>query len=183
MGELTNLFSRYQAGDREVFDRIFAILYPQLTRLARIRLSAGKRMTLVDTSGLVHEFYLRSLRAGRVQVEDRAHFMAYAARVMRCIIIDFARHRQAVRRGGDQVKVTLNTDIADGADSAEQRVIDIAEAVDALASIDQRLASVIEMQFFAGFTTVEIAQVLGVNERTVRRDFEKARLLLSAEMQ
>jgi RNA polymerase sigma factor (TIGR02999 family) len=140
-------------------------------------------MTLMDTSGLVHEFYLRCVRTGEVRVEDRAHFMAYAARAMRCIIIDFARQHQAARRGGDRAKLTLNTDIAEGTDSAEQRVIDIAEAVDVLAQVDERLASVVEMQFFAGFTTVEIAEVLGVNERTVRRDFEKARLLLSAELQ
>jgi RNA polymerase sigma factor (TIGR02999 family) len=183
MGELTNLFSAYQAGDRAVFDRIFAILYPQLTRLARARLRGGKRITLMDTSGLVHEFYLRCLRTGEVRVEDRGHFMAYAARVMRCIIIDFARQHQAARRGGENAKLPLNTDIAEAADSAEQRVIDIAEAVDALAQVDERLANVVEMQFFAGFTTVEIAAVLGVNERTVRRDFEKARLLLSAELQ
>jgi RNA polymerase sigma factor (TIGR02999 family) len=181
MGELTDLFSAYQAGDREAFDRIFELLYPELTRLARARLQGGRRMTLMDTCGLVHEFYLRVLRAGKIQIANRAHFMAYTARAMRSIIIDCARQQQA-RRGGGVQEVTLNTDVVDQLGNPEDQIVEIAEAVDALARVDRRLASVIEMQFFAGFSALEIAEVLGVNERTVRRDVEKARLLLSAEL-
>jgi RNA polymerase sigma factor (TIGR02999 family) len=179
MGELTESFSAYRAGDRDAFDRIFAALYPDLTRLARARLRAGKRMTLVNTTGLVHECYMRFLHAGKIQVENRAHFFAYSARVMRSIIVDFARQRRAEQRGGDLAKVTLDTNLAEGIFAAEDRVLEIAEAVDALAHLDERLASVVEMRFFAGFTEAEIATILGVTERTVRRDFEKARLLLA----
>jgi RNA polymerase sigma factor (TIGR02999 family) len=183
MEDLSELFAAYQAGDREVVDRLFALLYPDLMRMARARLRAGRRLTLVDTSALVHELYLRLVRTGRIRVENRAHFMAYTARVMRSIVVDFARQHRAARRGGDLARVTLNTSIGDGEEYPEERVMEIADAVDALAKIDQRLATVVEMQFFAGFTAAEIAKVLGVNERTVRRDFEKARLLLSVELQ
>jgi RNA polymerase sigma factor (TIGR02999 family) len=182
MGELTELLSAYQAGERAAFDRIFELLYPELTLLARARLQGGRRVTLMDTCGLVHEFYLRALRAGKIQVATRAHFMAYTARAMRSIIIDFARQQQSARRGGGVQEVTLNTDVAERLGHPEDQIVEIAEAVDALARVDRRLASVIEMQFFAGFSAFEIAEVLGVNERTVRRDVEKARLLLSAEL-
>jgi len=182
MSDLTESFDAYRGGDRSALDKIFAALYPDLTRLARARLRNGQRMTLVDTSGLVHECYERFLRAGRVQVENRAHFFAYSARVMRSIIVDCARRRSAEQRGGDAAKVTLDTSIADNAIAVEDKVLEIAEAVEGLAKLDERLASVVEMRFFAGFSEVEIAQVLGVTERTVRRDFEKARLLLAAAL-
>jgi RNA polymerase sigma factor (TIGR02999 family) len=182
MGELTDLFLTYEAGDRAAFDRIFSLLYPDLIRLARARLRGGRRLTLMDTSTLVHELYLRFMRAGQIPAESRAHFMAYTARVMRSVIIDFARRQQAVRRGGDLAQVTLDTEIEAADAYPEDRVMDIAGAIDALARIDERLASVVEMQFFAGFTAAEIAGLLGVNERTVRRDIEKARLLLSVEL-
>jgi RNA polymerase sigma factor (TIGR02999 family) len=182
MGELTESFAAYQAGDRGAFDRIFAALYPDLTRLARARLRGGRRLTLVDTSVLVHECYMRFLRSGQIQVENRAHFFAYSARVMRSIIVDFARQRQSEQRGGGLVKVTFDTALAESIAPPEDRVLEIAEAVDSLASLDERLASVVELRFFAGFSEAEIAAVLGVTERTVRRDFEKARLLLAAAL-
>jgi RNA polymerase sigma factor (TIGR02999 family) len=182
MGELTESFSAYQAGDRDALDKIFAALYPDLTRLARARLRGGQRMTLVDTSGLVHECYERFLRAGRIEVQSRSHFFAYSARVMRSIIVDCARRRSAEQRGGDLAKVTLDTNVAENAFAVEDKVLEIAEAVEGLARLDARLASVVEMRFFAGFSEVEIAEVLGVTERTVRRDFEKARLLLAAAL-
>ena len=182
MGELTEHFSAYQAGDRSAFDRIFAALYPDLTRLARARLRGGMRMTLVDTSGLVHECYMRFLKAGEVQVENRAHFFAYSARVMRSVIVDCARQRQAEQRGGGLAKVTLDTNIAENVAAAEDQVLELAQAIDALAKLDERLATVVEMRFFAGFTEAEIAGFLGVTERTVRRDFEKARLLLASSL-
>jgi RNA polymerase sigma factor (TIGR02999 family) len=182
MDEFTDLFSSYQPGNREAFDRIVAALYPDLMRLARARLRGGRRLTLLDTSAVVHEFYLRAQRSGQIEVENRAHFMAYTARVMRSIIVDFARQRQAARSGGELVKVAFTTDLEDGDGYPEDRVMEIADALDALSRVNERLASVVEMQYFAGFTSAEIARLLGVNERTVRRDFEKARLLLSVEL-
>jgi RNA polymerase sigma factor (TIGR02999 family) len=183
MGELTEAFLAYQAGDRAAFDRIFAAMYPDLTRLARSRLRAGQRMTMVDTSMLVHECFLRFLNTGQVKIENRAHFFAYAARVMRSIIVDYARKRQAEQRGGDLDKVVFDTALAESlAVPPEDKVVEIAEAIDRLAKLDERLASVVEMRFFAGLSEAQIAALLGVTERTVRRDFEKARLLLAAAL-
>jgi RNA polymerase sigma factor (sigma-70 family) len=106
--------------------------------------------------------------------------MAYTARAMRSIIIDFARQQLSARRGGGVQEVTLNTDVAKQPGIPEDQIVEIAVAVDALARVYQRLASVMQMRFFAGFSAFEIAEALGVNERTVRRDVAKARLLLSA---
>jgi RNA polymerase sigma factor (TIGR02999 family) len=183
MSELTEAFRAFQAGDRMAFDRIFSVMYPDLMRLARSRLRAGQRMTLVDTTMLVHECFLRFLNSGQVLIENRAHFFAYAARVMRSIIVDYARRRQAEQRGGDMDKVAFDTAMAESlAIAPEDKVIEIADAIDELAKLDDRLASVVEMRFFAGFTEAEIAAALGVTERTVRRDFEKAKLLLAAAL-
>jgi RNA polymerase sigma factor (TIGR02999 family) len=183
MSDLTRAFAAYQAGDRAAFDQIFAAMYPELLRLARSRLRAGQRMTLVDTTMLVHECFLRFLNSGQMQIESRGHFFAYAARVMRSIIVDHARRRKAEQRGGDLDKVPFDTALADSLSiPPEDRVLEIAEAVDRLAKHDERLASVIEMRYFAGFTEAEIAGALGVTERTVRRDFEKAKLLLAADL-
>jgi RNA polymerase sigma factor (TIGR02999 family) len=179
MSDLTVLFSAYQAGDRAAFDRIFAALYPELTRLARSRLRSGSRMTLLDTNVLVHECYLRFVNSGEVQVENRGHFFAYCARVMRSVIVDAARQRKSLARGGDAAKVTLDTELAERIGAAEDQVLQIAEAVDDLARHDERLAAIVEMRFFAGLTEAQIAESLGIHERTVRRDFEKARLLLA----
>ncbi len=183
MSELTESFAALQAGDRGAFDRIFATLYPDLIRLARSRLRRTQPMTLLDTTMLVHECFLRFLNSGKVRIEDRAHFFAYAARAMRSIIVDQARRRQSERHGGDLDRVALDTDLADSAGlAAEDKVVEIAEAIEGLARLDERLASVVEMRFFAGFTPGEIAKVLGVTERTVQRDFEKARVILCASL-
>lgn len=183
MSELTDSFAALHAGDRSAVDRIFATLYPDLIRLARSRLRRSQPMTLLDTSMLVHECFLRFLNSGQVRIEDRTHFFAYAARAMRSIIVDLARKRQAERHGGALERVALDTDLLEsGALAAEDKVVEIAEAIEALARLDERLASVVEMRFFAGFTPGEIAQVLGVTERTVQRDFEKARVILCASL-
>lgn len=183
MSELTASFAALQGGDRGAIDRIFATLYPDLVRLARSRLRRSQPMTLLDTTMLVHECFLRFLNSGQVRIEDRAHFFAYAARAMRSIIVDEARKRQSERHGGGLDRVELDTEVADGvAIAAEDKVVEIAQAIEELAALDERLASVVEMRFFAGFTPGEIARVLGVTERTVQRDFEKARVILCASL-
>lgn len=183
MGDLTEAFRAYQGGDREAFDRIFAAMYPDLTRLARARLRGGQRMSMVDTTVLVHECFLRFVSSGQVRIESRAHFFAYAARVMRSIIVDYARRRKAEQRGGGLDRVELDTELLESlAVPPEDQVIEVAQAIDRLARLDERLAGVVEMRFFAGFTEAEIAAVLGVTERTVRRDFEKARMILAVSL-
>ena len=174
---LTQLIHRAQAGDREAVDSLYAATYADLRRLARVRLRAGRRNTLLDTGSLVHESYVRFAVASRLQLEDRVHFMRWAAQVMRSVIIDFARRRLAGRRGAGATRVTLDADVI--ADTAgEEEILGVHRALERLSAIDPRLAQVVEMRYFAGLTEPQIAETLGVAERTVRRDWHKARLLL-----
>jgi RNA polymerase sigma factor (TIGR02999 family) len=158
---------------------LFPELYNELRRLARSRLSGNVRPTLLDTSALVHEAFMRMERGG-VNVSSREHFMAYAATTMRSIVIDFVRRRKAERRGGDLQRVTLDTLAAEqlGA-STDEEILEVHEALGTLAQVDMRLVKVVEMRYFAGLTDLEIGAALGVTDRTVRRDWERARLLLA----
>ena len=158
---------------------MFAALYPELRAIARARLAPHRRGTLVDTTMLLHECYLKFLRAGGLAAEDRAHFMAYAAQVMRSVVVDAVRASLRERRGGDAVHVPLDTGLAEALALPEEEVLDIDRALTDLAALEPRLARVVELRYFAGLKESEIAQALGVTDRTVRRDWEKARLLLA----
>ena len=140
-------------------------------------------MTLLDTTSLLHESYLRLVGAQVAAGVDRAHFFAYAARVMRSVIVDFARARMAERRGGEAERLVLDTGIAATFAAPDNDVLRVHEALEVLAKADERLARVVELRYFGGLTEPEIAQVLGTSERTVRRDWEKARLLLLAALE
>lgn len=178
---LTALIRRANDGDDAALGQLFEVAYDDLRRMAHRRLSNAGREASLDTCALVHESYLRFAQAGELKVQDRAHFFRYASRVMRSVVVDLARARLSERRGGDVLHVTLDTllqeRIADGAGAAE--ILCIHETLDELARLDERLVRVVEMRYFAGFTEREIAESLGVTERTVRRDWEKARLLLA----
>jgi RNA polymerase sigma factor (TIGR02999 family) len=158
---------------------LFPALYNELRRLARSRLADGGRHTLLDTSALVHEAFLRMQRGGGVEVKDREHFMAYAATTMRSVVIDFVRRRSAERRGGVAEHVTLNTVAAQSLGASDDEILAVHNALDTLAKVDARLVQVVEMRYFAGLTDAEIGTALGVTDRTVRRDWDRARLLLA----
>ena len=180
MGDITGLIQRARGGDKPALGALFEQLYPELHRIARQRLGRNVRDTLMDTTVLLHECYLKFLRADRLAVEDRAHFVAYAATVMRSIIVDTVRAAHRDMRGGDAVHVPLDTALQDVLPSpAEEEVLDVDRALQDLARLEPRLARVVEMRYFGGMTEAEIAQVLGITDRTVRRDWEKARLLLA----
>lgn len=180
MGELTTLLMLANAGDEAARERLFAVAYEDLRIQARARLRSGGRNTLLDTTALVHESFLRFLQAGKLNGADRGHFFAYAARVMRSVIVDFARQRLAQRRGGDLERVTLDTDLGERLPAEEGQVVQVHEALERLEQADPRLAKVVEMRYFAGMSEAEIGAALGVTERTVRRDWMRARLLLAA---
>ena len=127
----------------------------------------------------MHESYLRFANAGQLRIEDRQHFLRYTSHVMRSVVVDLVRGKLAERRGGGVRHVTLNTSIGDGAPAAEAEILRVHEALEQLAALNVRMAEVVEMRYFAGLTESEIADALGVTERTVRRDWEKARLLLA----
>src|SRR5215469_15844744 len=152
---------------------LFALLYVELRQLAHARLQKNEPLTLLDTTSLVHETYLRVAKAGRMEIAERPQFLAYAAHVMRSIVVDFVRQRHAERRGGGQEHVSLDTGAADAIRSPEEEILRVSDALDELAKVDERLAKVVEMRYFAGLTDEDVAAALGVNERTVRRDWQK----------
>jgi len=180
--DVTGLLRRAQAGDEQAADALFADAYPELRRLARARLRGGGRNTLVDTTALVHEWYVRFAKVRGTRLEDRVHFMRYASRAMRAVIVDFARRRSAERRGGGAIHVSLTAGEAGQGPAGEDEILRVHEALEALARLDQRMAQVVELRYFGGLTEPEIASALGVSDRTVRRDWERARLWLADAM-
>ncbi len=181
MGQVTTLLAALADGRAESFGELYAVLYPELRRLAHSRVRRSGEMTLLDTTSLVHEAYLRFEHNGAVTFRDRGQFMAYAARVMRSIVVDAVRRRGAERHGGDAVHVDLDhADSMPAADPHDNEVLRVHDSLEELAAVDPRLVQVVEMRYFAGMTVAEISSVLNLAERTVARDWEKARLFLHA---
>ena len=178
--ELSNLIRRVNAGVPGAQDALFAASYGELRKLARSRLYYGGRNTMLDTTALVHESYLRFVRNGQLRSDGRRAFFAYASQVMRSVIVDTVRERLAERRGGHLRRTTLDTAVSDSLLGGEGEALDVHEALQTLAQADPRLAKVVEMRYFGGYSETEIGETLQVNERTVRRDWEKARLLLAS---
>ena len=179
-GRLTELLSRMQLGDRAARDALFAAAYQDLRRLAHSRLHDGGRNTVLDTTALVHESYLRLVQTGELKLDDRRAFFSYASQVMRSVIVDSARKRLADRRGGDLERMTLATDLAQDLGRDEAAIIRVHEALQELEQADARAAQMVEMRYFGGYSDSEIAETLDVTERTVQRDWEKAKVLLRA---
>jgi RNA polymerase sigma factor (TIGR02999 family) len=178
-GRLSMLLGRAREGDPQAFQAVFEAAYPELRALARARLRRQQPGGGgLETTALVHEAYLRFAGSAELAAEHRAHFFRYASRVMRSVIVDAIRERAAQRRGGGSPHDELTSQIAPLRGGGEQEVLNVHEALDGLAEYDPRLVDVVHMRYFGGMTDREIASVLGVTERTVRRDWEKARLLL-----
>lgn len=183
MAELTRLLGRLRDGDAEARNDLFAAAYPELHRLAHARLRESGRNTVLDTTSLVHESYLRFVRSGELRAEDRRAFFGYASQVMRSVIVNSMRDRIAAKRGGDRLGLTLSTDLAANITNDEQTVLKVHEALEVLEKVDLRLAQVAQMRYFGGYSEQEIAETLEVAERTVQRDWEKARLILAAAIE
>ncbi len=183
MQEITELLKAAQAGDRAAADQVVARLYADLQRMARSHMRRSGDLTLLDTQALVHEAWLRLDGVSGTDFPDRRHFLAYVARAMRSVVIDLVRSRQAERRGGGVQALTLNTAVAELAPQDEDHVLRVHEALDELAQLEPRLAQVVEMRYFGGLLEHEIARALNVTERTVQRDWQKARLFLAMSLQ
>jgi RNA polymerase sigma factor (TIGR02999 family) len=173
---ITELLDDLRSGRREAFDRIVPLVYHELRRTARRELAARPSDTMFTTA-LVHELYLKFSRSPRAEWRDRAHFLRAAAVAMRHILVDRARRRTAEKRGGAQRTVTLDDSLT-AVDEQAESLLELHDALDALASLDERLARVVECRFFGGMTEQETAAALSITERTVRRDWVKARGLL-----
>jgi RNA polymerase sigma factor (TIGR02999 family) len=182
MSDITSLLKAAADGDRQAADQAFALLYADLQRLAHSRMRRSGSMTMLDTTALVHESWLRFQGAGEAAFVDKQHFMGYAARVMHSVVVDFVRARRAARHGGDVEHVTLNTAIGDSLSRRDDEILRVDEAMQQLAVADRRLHDVVELRYFGGLSEVEIGAILGVTERTVQRDWRKARLFLSAAL-
>jgi RNA polymerase sigma factor (TIGR02999 family) len=173
---ITELLADLRAGRREALDQILPLVYNELRRSARRELAVRPSDTL-STTALVHELYLKFARSQHAEWNNRAHFLGVAAVAMRHILVDRARRRGTEKRGGLLRVVTLDDALVAGDEQAES-LLALHEALDHLATLNERLARVVECRFFGGMTEQETAEALGVTERTVRRDWVKARGLL-----
>lgn len=181
MADITQLIGQARDGDRQAADALFAALYGELKRLARGQL-AGRDAPLHATS-LVHEAWCKLARGAQVAVNDREHFYAVAARVMRQVVIDHVRARDAQRRGGDCRIDALDTGAMRvvGEQPAED-ILALDAALDRLSELDPQLARVVELRFYAGLELSEISGLLDRSERSLKRDWRKARAFLHAEL-
>ncbi len=184
MQDITTLLAKASMNEGDARDRLWTALYAELHRLASAQLrrsgGLGGAGASLDTTSLLHEAYLKMVRVGEMQADSRGHFFAYAAKVMRSIVIDICRSRMADRHGGGAAVVTLNTNISDAIANNDEDLVRVSDALEELGKINPRLVQVVEMRFFGGLTMDEIAEALNVTTRTVERDWDKARILLLA---
>ncbi|HST46016.1 MAG TPA: ECF-type sigma factor [Luteimonas sp.] len=176
--DITRMLQRHHQGDRAAFDELVPLVYQRLRIIARGQLArAGQRDRTLGTTGLVQEAYLQLVDEHGVDWQDRGHFYAICARAMRRILVDAARRRQAAKRGGGAIDVTLEDDLV-AIDVESDQVLAVDAALKDLASFNERLARVVECRYFAGLTEEETAQALDSSLRTVQRDWMRARAWL-----
>ena len=179
--EVTNILREWSDGDQQAPARLMPLVYDELRRLARQRMSGEGAASTLQPTALVHEAYLRLVDQTRVNWQNRAHFYGVAASMMRRVLIDHARARATGKRGGSVVRLSLE----DVQAPVEQRASDLValdEALQRLAEIDERKSKIVEMRFFGGLTEEEIAAVLDTSRRTVLREWKNARLWLYREL-
>lgn len=183
-GDITRLLQAHHHGDREAFDRLVPLVYDRLRRIARGQLArVGAGQTLSATA-LVHEAYVQLVAETGVDWQDRSHFYGICARAMRRILVDYARMRQARKRGGDTPHVALEGDIvAAGPASPAEVILAVDRAVERLEAFNPRLARIVECRSFAGMTEEETAQALDTPLRTVQREWTRARAWLRKELE
>ena len=179
--DITRLLRRWGEGDPEAFDRLVPIVYDRLRQLARQRLRSDPGATL-DTTGLVHEAYLKLADAPRADLRDRGHFLALASRVMRNLLADHARARRAAKRGGGSAPLSLVEEAAWMPDVDLDAVAALDAALVRLEALDARQSRIIEQRYFGGLSLEETAEALGLSLATVKRDLRSARAWLAAEL-
>ena len=178
---ITHLLKEWSAGDRQALDRLTPLVYEELRHQAARYLRRERPDHTLQTTALIHEAYLRLIDAKDVNWQSRAHFFAIAANLMRRILVEHARRRDADKRGGSQVRVQLDEALA-VANEADVDLLAIDEALDRLAAIDPQQARVVELRFFSGLSVEETAAALGVSPKTVKRDWSVARAWLRREI-
>ena len=180
MADITELLGQARGGDAHASERLFATLYDELRRLATGQLRGDDAMR---ATSLVHEAYLKLAGHGAIQLNDRGHFFAVAARVMRQIVIDHIRARAALRRGGDiNFAAMATTAMQAVAEHRDDDVLALDDALAKLSAIDAPLAALVEMRFYAGLELADIATVQDRSERSLKRDWRRARAFLQLEL-
>jgi RNA polymerase sigma factor (TIGR02999 family) len=177
----TELLQSAQRGDPGASARLFALIYPELKRMAHRRLNQHGGRGELDTTALVHESYLRMVERCPLLPADRAALFAYIGRVMRSVVVDQARERLALKRGGGEEFVTLTTGV-EGVTLDDERLLQVNAAMDTLERLAPQFHRLVELRYFAGLSVREVAQLRGTSARTVEREWEKARAFLQQLM-
>lgn len=180
--EIGRLIAGWKAGEPGAFDRLVELAYPELRRIAHQQLGRRRPGESLESVALANEAYLKLSRAGAVDCESRAHFLALCAQVMRRILVDHARQRASAKRGGDAVRVPFDEVAVPVRDAGSVEVLDLDAALDALARLDPRKSRLVELRSFAGLTLEEAARVLEISVETAKRDWRFAKAWLLARL-
>jgi len=176
-GDITESLLALREGDKEALNRLMPLVYERLRAMAHARLAGQNPGASLNTTELVHEAYLRLVDQSRAEWNDRAHFFAVAATAMRQIIVDRARRRGAGKRGGG-VRPAILEDAALGVEARTEEILALDQALTQLSTLSTRMVKMVELRFFAGLSIEETAEVLGLDSRTLNRDWRAARALL-----
>jgi len=179
--EITALLVAWKAGDGEALQRLISVVYPEMRKIARVHLARRSGGQTFESAALANEAYLRLIRAKGLECKDRAHFFAVCAQIIRRVLVDHARNRRRIKRGGGAVEVTLDEAfLPTRIDAVDVLALD--EALGSLSRIDARKCRVVELRFFGGLSVEESAEVLQVSPETVMRDWKMARAWLYREL-
>jgi RNA polymerase sigma factor (TIGR02999 family) len=179
--DISELIAAWGKGDEEALSPVMTLLYPELRRIARQHLRRNQAGQTLESAALANEAYLKLLRAGGIQCENRVHFLALCSQIMRRILVDHARGRGYAKRGGDAVRVPLD-DVLLGAPARGIGVLALDEALDSLSKIDPRKGRVVELRYFGGLNVEETAEVLRISPETVKRDWRMAKAWLFSQL-
>lgn len=179
--EITRLLLDWGKGNKAALDELMPIVYNELRRLARHFMRGQRPGNALQTTALVNEAYLKLIDSSQVNWQNRTHFFAISAQLMRRILVDFARARNSQKRGGEQIKVTLDENIQVPSET-ETDLTELDEALEGLARLNPRQSQIVELRYFGGLTEEEIAESLNISTRTVRRDWNVARAWLYREL-
>lgn len=180
-GEITEKLLALRRGDRDALNHLVPLVYERLRAMAHARLAGQRPGLSLDTTGLVHEAYLKLVDQSRVEWRDRSHFFAVAATAMRQIVVDHARRHSARKRGGG-VRPAVLDDEGPGVAPRAEEILALDQALSRLGALSERMVKMVELRFFAGLSVEETAEVLGLDPRTVNRDWRAARALLYREL-
>jgi RNA polymerase sigma-70 factor (ECF subfamily) len=179
--EITQLLLAWGSGDKAALDALMPIVYEELRKLAKRYMRRQTPGHTLQTTALVNEAYLRLIDSSRVRWQDRTHFFAISAQLMRRVLVDFARAKNSLKRGGEQIQITLDERI-EAPFEKETNLVELDEALQKLARLSQRQSQIVELRYFGGLSEEEIAETLEISTRTVRRDWNLARAWLYREL-